>query len=132
MKPHLFFTSAAIAAIGVLAACSSNPPPANAPGVTSAQRTDVQVAAARRADSTCRHPAACNEIGGDKTYASRDACLSGTRGKAEDDLRAANCPHGIDTTRLEACLSETATESCSGFLSGLSRSMSCKTGALCP
>lgn len=133
MKSHQLLTSAAIGAIGVVAACSSNPPPpANAPGVTSAQRTDAQVAAARLAETKCRHAAECNEIGGDKTYASHDACISDTRGKAEDDLRAANCPHGIDTSRLEACLSEIATESCSGFLSGFNRSMTCKTSALCP
>jgi hypothetical protein len=132
MKPHQFITSMAIGTIGVAAACASNPPPAYSPGVTNAQKTDVQVAAARLADAKCKHASECNEIGGDRTYASRDACLSDARGKAENDLRAASCPHGIDTTRLEACLSETASEACSGIGSGLSRSMSCKTGSLCP
>jgi hypothetical protein len=100
--------------------------------VTSAQRLDAQTSAARLADAKCKHAAECNEIGGDRTYATRDACMSDNLGKAEDDLRIANCPHGVDTTRLQACLSETATESCSGFMSGFSRSMSCKTGSLCP
>jgi hypothetical protein len=58
--------------------------------------------------------------------------LSENRGKADDDLRASNCPHGIDVSRLHACLSEVATEFCSGFMSGFSRSMSCTTGSLCP
>ena len=133
MKAHQLLTSAAIATLGVAAACASNPPPpAYTPGVTSAQKTDVEVAAARMADATCKHAAECNEIGGDRTYASRDTCILDNRGKAEDALRASNCPHGIDTSRLEACLSETATESCTGFLSGFNRSMTCKTSALCP
>ncbi len=132
MRPHQYLTAVAIGAIGAAAACASNPPPANAPGVTSAQRTDAQTSAARLADAKCKHAAECHEIGGDRTYATRDACISDNRGKAEDDLRTANCPHGVDTTRLEACLSETATESCSGFASGFSRSMACKTSALCP
>jgi hypothetical protein len=132
MRPHQFFISVAIGAMGAAAACASSPPPASVAGVTNAQRTDAQVSAARLADAKCKHAVECNEIGGDRTYATRDACISDNRGKAEDDLRIANCPHGIDSTRLEACLSETAAESCSGFASGFSRSMSCKTSALCP
>jgi hypothetical protein len=33
-----------------------------------------------------------------------EASLSENRGKAEDDLRASNCPQGIDTSRPKACL----------------------------
>jgi hypothetical protein len=133
MKAHRFFTSAAIGVIGVAAACASNPPPPTATtGVTSAQKMDTDIAAAKLADAKCRHAAECNEIGGDKTYASRDACIAENRGKAEDNLRASDCPHGIDASRLQACVADVATESCSGFMSGFNRSMTCKTGALCP
>ena len=132
MKAHQFLTPFAIGVVGIVAACASQPPPVNTPGVTNAQKTDATIAAAKLADAKCKHAADCNEIGGDRTYASRDACISDNRGKAEDDLRASNCPHGIDASRLDACLSEVATESCSGFMSGFDRSMSCKTGSLCP
>jgi hypothetical protein len=132
MKPHQFLAPFAIGVVGVVGACASNPPPVNTPGVTSAQKSDATIAAAKLADAKCKHAAECNEIGGDRTYASRDACISDNRGKAEDDLRASNCPHGIDASRLEACVSEVATESCSGFMSGFNRSMTCKTGSLCP
>lgn len=132
MRSHAWFASVVVGFVGVVAACASNPPPASTPGVTNVQKTDVFSAAARLADAKCKHAVECNEIGGDKTYASRDACLSDNRGKAEDDLRAANCPHGIDASRLQACVSEVSTESCSGFMSGFNRSMTCKTGALCP
>ena len=133
MKPQQLFTSVAIAIVGVAAACASSPPPpAYTPGVTSAQRTDASIAAARLADAKCRHAADCNEIGGDRTYATHDTCISDNRGKAEDDLRIANCPHGIDASRLDACISQVTTESCSGFMSGFNRFMSCGTSSLCP
>ena len=132
MKPHQFLASAAIGVVGVVAACASHPPPASTPGVTNAQKTDATIAVAKLTDAKCKHAVECNEIGGDRTYASRDQCISDNRGKAESDLRASNCPHGIDASRLDACLSEVATESCSGFMSGFNRSMTCNQGSLCP
>jgi Family of unknown function (DUF6184) len=131
MRLHHAIGSLAFGFAGVTAACASNPPPSS-PGVTSAQMTDGPSAAARLSDATCKHAAACNEIGGSKTYVSRDACMSETRGKLENALRSADCPRGVDTTRLNACLSEVAAESCTGVGSGFGRMMSCKTGALCP
>lgn len=132
MRPHPI-TSAAIGVVGLVTACASNPPPAaSTPGVTNVQKTDASVAASQLAEAKCKHAVECNEIGGNKTYASHNACLSENRGKAENDLRASDCPHGVDASRLQACLSEVATESCSGFMSGFSRSMACTTGSLCP
>ncbi len=136
MKPQQCLASLAFCAVGITAACASNPPPPPAPGpavgVTSAQRVDDRSAALRLAQAKCRHSAACGEIGQSRKFATREACLSESRGKAENELRLAVCPHGIDGTRLNACVSEVATEACSGIGSGLGRSMSCQTGNLCP
>ena len=134
MKAQRFITAVAIGIVGLALACASNPPPptASTTGVTSAQKMDADIAAAKLADAKCRHASECNEIGGDRTYASRDACIAENRGKADEDLRATNCPHGIDASRISACISEVQTESCSGFMSGFNRSMTCKTSALCP
>ncbi len=135
MKRRQLFTSVAIGVIEVAAGCASKPAPQSesVPGVTSAQKTDATIVAAKLADATCKHAVNCNEIGGDRAYASLDACISDNRSKVEDDLGVANCPHGIDESRVEACLSQVVTESCSDLTSGLNRSMTCKTGAtLCP
>jgi hypothetical protein len=131
MNHHQVCASAVFGLLAAVAACGSNPPPPAA-GVTSAQRTDPHGAAARLAQARCKHAAACNEIGGNKDYGTRDACITENVGKLENDLRTSECPRGVDTTRLDACLSETAAESCSGLGSGFGRGMSCSTSSLCP
>jgi hypothetical protein len=133
MKPQQCLASLAFCVAGITASCASSPPPPMSNiGVTSAQRVDERSAALRLAQAKCRHADACNEVGGKRHFATRDSCLSENRGKAENDLRRADCPHGVDGTRLNACVSEIAAESCSGVGSGLSRSISCQTSALCP
>jgi hypothetical protein len=116
--------------VSITQACASTP--ANATGVTSAQMTDGQSAASRLAETTCEHAAACHQIGESKSYASQDACMTETRIRYENGLRTAECPRGVATTRLEACVSEVTKESCSGMPGGFHRMMSCKMGALCP
>jgi hypothetical protein len=132
MRLHQAFGALALGLVTVVVACaSSGPPPAN-PGVTSAQRVDSQTAAYKVADATCRHAQACNEIGGSRTYATKTACLDQNKGKSLNDLRTSECPRGVDSTRLEACVTAIAAEACSGMGSGFSRSMQCNTGELCP
>jgi Family of unknown function (DUF6184) len=132
MTAHQCLASAVFGVLVVTAACGSNPPPPSNAGVTNAQRVDTTSAVSRIVDAKCRHSQECGEIGGSRQYASRDACMSDNRGKAENDLRASNCPRGIDSTRLEACLSQITTEACTGLGSGFNRSMACGTGELCP
>jgi hypothetical protein len=114
------------------AACSENPPPQQPSGVANVQPVGRDSAAWRLAGARCKHASACNEIGGSRTYASMDACMGKSRGEAQDNLRAANCPRGVDSARLESCLSSVAAEACSGIGSGFNRSMTCRTSQLCP
>ena len=129
---HLVVALALVIPVSAIAACSSSAPPANTAGVTSKQQTDTQDAVWRLAGAKCKHAAACNEVGGNRNYASTDACMSENRGKLQDDLRASNCPHGVNSDRLQSCLSEIESEACSGIGSGFNRSMACKSGQLCP
>jgi hypothetical protein len=134
MNPHQFFTSVAIGVVAVTAACAARPTQVstpNTPGVTSAQKMDATIVASLLADAKCTHAAECNAIGTDLAYATRDACIAATRGKAEDELGEASCPHGIDASLIEACVTEVSTESCTGFTSGLGRS-TCQTVPICP
>jgi hypothetical protein len=133
MKPQQCLASLALCVVGITAACASNPPPPSGQvGVTSAQSLDDRSAALRLAQAKCKHALACNEIGRSRKFATREACLSENRAKTANDLRIAVCPHGVDGSRLNACVSEVATEACSGLGSGLGRTMSCQTANLCP
>ena len=131
MKAHRFAFAVPLACAVAAVACSKNPPP-QAPGTTSMQPVDTDSAVRRIAASRCKHASACNEIGGSKNFASMRACMDKTRSDAEDDLRPASCPRGVESTRLQACLSAIETEACSGLGSGLTRGMACKTSELCP
>ena len=70
--------------------------------------------------------------GGNRAYPTMEVCMDKNRSDAADDLRAANCPRGVDSPRLESCLAEINAESCTGIGSGFNRSMACTKGALCP
>ena len=122
---------AALLASAVFVACSQNAPPQQ-PGVAMVQPVDGDTASWRIATARCKHASACNEIGGNRSYASMDACMSKNRGDAQDNLRAANCPHGVDSARLDSCLSSIGSEACSGIGSGFNRSMACRTSEVCP
>ncbi len=115
----------------VVAACSSNPPPEPV-GATNVQPLNAEMAAPRIAQARCAHALSCNEVGGSRSYASMDACVSKNRGDAENALCSSDCPRGVDPTRLDSCISAMNAEACSGIGSGFSRSLACKTGALCP
>jgi hypothetical protein len=114
-------------------ACSKNPPPPQAPaGTTTTTSVEVGGASSRLAHAHCKHAQACGEIGGSRTYPTMEACMEKNRSDAESDLRASECPRGVDSSRLQACLSAVDSEACSGIGSGWSRSLACKTSALCP
>jgi hypothetical protein len=125
----LFTVSFAVAVVAV--ACGSNPPPQPSTGTTTTSAA-LPESVSQIASARCKHAAACNEVGGDRTYANMDACMSKMRGDAENDLRASNCPKGVNDARLRSCVAEINAEACSGIGSGLSRGVACKTSALCP
>ena len=131
MKGHRISAALLLGLVGI--ACgSSAPPPQNAAGVANAQRTDMETASWRLAEAKCKHASVCNEIGGNRAYPSNEACVMENRGKAEGDFRPADCPNGVDMTRLNTCLSEISAEACSGVGTGFARMMSCRTSSLCP
>lgn len=132
MRVHLLGLAVPLACAVVIVACSHEPPPKQPGAVTTTTSVEVGNAASRLASAHCKHASACNEVGGNRTYPTMEACMDKNRSDAADELRAANCPRGVDSPRLESCLAEINAESCTGIGSGFSRSMACTKGALCP
>jgi len=132
MRFHPFSLAIPIVSTVLVGGCSQSPPPQQPGGVAMAQPVDGQSAAWRVATAQCRHASACRDIGGNRNYASMDACMSKNRGEAQDNLRASNCPHGVDSARLDSCIASIDAESCSGIGSGLNRFMACRTSEICP
>jgi len=83
------------------------------------------------ADARCDREAQCNNVGADRTYASRTACVTKLRGDGMNDLSEANCPNGVDSKQLDKCLADISGERCDSPLDTLSRVAACRTGALC-
>jgi hypothetical protein len=108
------------------------PPPPNAIGVTSAQRTDGPSAAAQIADARCRHADICREVGPNRPYPSRAACVTEAEQRAEVDLHSADCPREVDTMRLETCLTKITVGSCSDTNAQFETLLACSSGQLCP
>jgi hypothetical protein len=90
-----------------------------------------QSAIDRIASARCAREAACNNVGADKKYASNDVCSREIRGDMRDDLKASECPYGIDQKELNECLEEIRNESCNNPIDTISRLAACRTSDLC-
>ena len=133
MHEGLGFSVAAFCAIATVVGCShenTNAQPPNYQGAPSVQPASND-AIERIANTACDHEHQCNNIGANQHYASRDACLNDMRAQQQDNLRAENCPNGIDSNQLDKCVIDIRAEHCGSPLEALSRYESCRTGNLC-
>lgn len=99
--------------------------------LTGAAVVNNQAAMDRIVAARCDREATCNNIGTDKRFGSRDVCSREMMTKMHDDLKASDCPKGIDGKRLDDCLSSIRKESCNNPLEALSRIAACNTSQLC-
>jgi hypothetical protein len=79
----------------------------------------------------CDREARCNNIGADRRYASRDACLSKIHSDWHDELNLTECPGGVDQNELSECLQEIRNEDCNNPFEKLGRVAACRSGELC-
>ncbi len=129
-----------LATMGLLIACDRNNrdgwshettgvPSSNA--ATNMQPTVDSATVGRIATTRCDREQACNDIGGGKTYVSRDACMNQMQGSIANELNSYNCPSGLNAQKVDDCLSAIHEEKCDHPLDTLSRLEKCRTGALC-
>lgn len=79
----------------------------------------------------CNRESACNNVGADKRFVSRDVCVQKLRADMKDDLNAQDCPGGIDSVELNECLQSIRTENCSNPIDTVSRLAACRTSDMC-
>ena len=84
------------------------------------------------ASARCDREVTCNNVGTDKKWSNRQACISEVRGKQLNELTEASCPKGVDQTQYDKCLADIKGERCENALDTLSRLAACRTSALCP
>ncbi|HVH40747.1 MAG TPA: DUF6184 family natural product biosynthesis lipoprotein [Labilithrix sp.] len=81
--------------------------------------------------SRCAREVTCSNVGPDKHFTSGEICVREVRSKMSDQLRASECPSGIDSKELEECLDAIRSESCTNPLDTVSRLAACRTSDLC-
>lgn len=79
----------------------------------------------------CAREAACNNVGADKRFTSRDVCSQKIKADMRDDLNAKECPRGIDQKELNECLQEIQNENCNNPIDMIGRLAACRTSDLC-
>lgn len=79
----------------------------------------------------CARESACNNVGSDKRFTTRDVCTQKVRTDMRDDLSAKDCPRGIDQKELNECLTSIQKEDCNNPIDMIGRLAACRTSDLC-
>ena len=83
------------------------------------------------ATTRCDREQTCNNIGADKKWATRDACLADLSEDLVDELNLSECPGGIVQKELDECLAEIKNESCNNPIDKIERLAACRESDLC-
>ena len=113
-----------------------SPSPGERVGVTTVTGADLagrgnDLAIERIASARCARETACNNVGSDKHFVSPGVCMRELRTRMGDDLRASECPRGIDSEALDKCLETIRSESCNNPIETIQRLAACRTSDLC-
>lgn len=121
-----------------LAACAdqqtSAPPPREPEGATNIQPVSVntpQSVVDALAGAACDREQRCGRIGSGRSYLSKGNCLDDQAGRRRSDLQNAHCPNGIDSAKVDSCLSTIRAERCDDLIDAIGRLAECRVGALC-
>ena len=121
-------------AVALTAACGRGEvkgPDAPITTSTAAHITSNDTAIQRVTNARCDREVACNNIGGGKSYSTREACMNELGHDKAADLRAEECPRGISEPDLHDCLTDIKSEKCGNPLDSISRIAACRKGKLC-
>lgn len=79
----------------------------------------------------CDREEKCQNLGTDRKFASREACLTEIQEDLSDDLKLSECPGGIVQKELDECLAEIRSEDCKNPIDKLERLAACRTTDMC-
>ena len=135
MKALELFATCTLLGLPLLVACAhedqSTPASQSSYGQMNVQPVSVNAAIDRITTSRCDFEQTCNNVGPNQTYPDRSSCLTKTRGDLSTDLRADQCPAGIDGRGLDKCVAEIRGERCGNVLDTVGRLTACRTSELC-
>jgi hypothetical protein len=124
--------TAAVASVAVLGACEKTK--------TEEERATterVQTAApngpaiASIIEARCEREARCENIGPEKRFLTRAACVEHVRDNSQNKLNTKDCPGGIDSKALDSCLKQIKDEDCGDPIETVERVATCNSVDLC-
>ena len=79
----------------------------------------------------CDREARCENVGPEKRYLTRAACVEHVRDKSQNKLNAKECPGGVDAKALDSCLKQIKGEDCGDPIDTVERVATCNSVDLC-
>jgi hypothetical protein len=111
------------------------PTPAEAPKgggpVSLVKPYTVDESLSKIAEARCDREQTCNNIGADKKFADRTACVDKVRKDFADELNVKDCTAGVNVKELDECLAAARAEECKNPFDKLSRVAACRTSDIC-
>ncbi len=127
---HVLALSFGCAAVIATACSSSNQKPSTTT-TTAAGAGRFDATADKLATARCNHEVTCNNIGADKKYPSREACLADAKATGIHDLNA-QCPGTVDQRLVDKCVADFKSEGCGNIVDTAKRVNDCNPSTLCP
>lgn len=100
-------------------------------GSVRASMIAYQTAASRITEAHCDREASCDQIGTNRRFATRERCVRDQGKKTQQEVKAADCPNGIDENRLQTCLGRIGVQECTDLVMSLANVDACSTATLC-
>jgi hypothetical protein len=82
-------------------------------------------------EARCDREVRCENVGPEKRYLTRAACVEQVRDKSQNKLNAKECPGGVDAKALDACLKQIKDEDCGDPIETVERVATCNSVDLC-
>lgn len=96
-----------------------------------AQPMRFMSATANIAGARCERQVTCNQVGAQKRFETRDVCAREENKRTQSELRASDCPNGVDQKKLQTCLDTIARQDCDELATSLEAVDECNTSAIC-
>jgi len=92
---------------------------------------EISMAVDKIVGARCDRELKCGNVGGDKKFADRNACIASVNKDFADDLNAEDCPAGVDAKELSECLTEARNEDCANPFDTIGRIAACRKSDIC-
>ena len=99
---------------------------------TPAERArSVEAAVSDIVSARCDLENRCGNLGPGQKFESRDVCGSKMHGETAVHLNTSDCPLGVESRKLEACITSILAQDCGSLFDALNRWNDCRNGQIC-